>query len=237
MRRFFGSWFLVAFMLCIDFYVFQSLRLVSANLTAKPKWIIYFVYWSFTVAALVLFLILPNIKTESLPAYLKQYLIPILIGFFIAKLVAAMFLFLDDIRRILQWGGVKVASSFSDKVSYPQDGITRSVFLTWIGLGFGGGIFSTLLYGFGNKYKYRIEKIKMKFENLPLAFKGLRVIHISDIHTGSLDDKKAVEKGIQRIIDQKPDLILFTGDLVNNEASEVEVFKEMFSKLQAPLGV
>lgn len=162
---------------------------------------------------------------------------PILIGFFIAKFVAAIFLLLDDVRRIAQWGGLRAATLFSDKVNYPSDGITRSVFLSWIGLGIGGGIFGSLLYGFGNKYKYRIEKIKLKFENLPDAFKGMRVIHISDIHSGSLDDRKAVEKGIRKIIDEKPDMILFTGDLVNNEASEVDDLKSIFSMLQAPLGV
>ena len=237
MKRLLGSWIFIAFMLCIDFYVFQALRLVTANLSLKPKWIIYGFYWSFTVMALILFFVLPNIKYEILPAPIKQYLIPILIGFFIAKLVAAIFLFLDDLRRILYWLGIKLASSFTNKVTYPTEGITRSVFLSWIGIGFGGSIFGTLLYGFGNKYKYRIEKIKIKFENLPLAFKGLKIIHISDIHSGSLDDKKAVEKGIQQIIDQNPDLILFTGDLVNNEASEMEGLKDIFSRLKAPLGV
>jgi predicted MPP superfamily phosphohydrolase len=237
MRRLLGSWIFIAFMLCIDFYVFQALRLVTANLSPKPKWIIYGIYWSFTIAAVLLFFILPNIRYEILPTFIKQYFIPILIGFFIAKLVAAIFLFLDDVRRIFHWLGLKLASSFSDKVNYPTDEITRSVFLSWIGLGIGGSIFGTLLYGFGNKYKYRIEKIKLKFENLPLAFKGLKIIHISDIHSGSLDDKKAVEKGIKQIIDQNPDLILFTGDLVNNEASEMEGLKDIFSKLKAPLGV
>lgn len=237
MRRLLGSWIFIAFMLCVDFYVFQALRLVTTNVSSKARWIIYGLYWSFTILAVLFFLILPNIRFESLPAPIRQYLMPILIGFFIAKFVAAIFLLLDDVRRIAQWGGLRAATLFSDKVNYPSDGITRSVFLSWIGLGIGGGIFGSLLYGFGNKYKYRIEKIKLKFENLPDAFKGMRVIHISDIHSGSLDDKKAVEKGIRKIIDEKPDLILFTGDLVNNEASEVDNLKSIFSMLQAPLGV
>ena len=237
MKRLLGSWIFIAIMLLIDFYVFQALRLVTANLAPKIKWIIYCAYWSFTLVAIVFFIASPYIKSESLPVIIKSYLLPLVIGFFIAKLVAALFFLLDDIRRILQWGGTAAVSAFSSGNTGSNNGITRSVFLSWLGLGVGGGLFGTLLYGFGNKYKYRIEKVKLSFDNLPAAFKGMRIIQISDIHSGSLDDKIAVEKGIQKIMDQAPDLILFTGDLVNNEASEMKELASVFSKLNAPMGV
>jgi predicted MPP superfamily phosphohydrolase len=237
MKRLLGSWIFIAIMLLIDFYVFQALRLVTANLAPKIKWIIYGAYWSFTLVAIVFFIASPYIKSESLPVIIKSYLLPLVIGFFIAKLVAALFFLLDDIRRILQWGGTAAVSAFSSGNTGSNNDITRSVFLSWLGLGVGGGLFGTLLYGFGNKYKYRIEKVKLSFDNLPAAFKGMRIIQISDIHSGSLDDKIAVEKGIQKIMDQAPDLILFTGDLVNNEASEMKELASVFSKLNAPMGV
>jgi predicted MPP superfamily phosphohydrolase len=237
MKRLLGSWIFIAIMLLIDFYVFQALRLVTANLAPKIKWIIYGAYWSFTLVAIVFFIASPYIKSESLPVIIKSYLLPLVIGFFIAKLVAALFFLLDDIRRILQWGGTAAVSAFSSGNNGSNNDITRSVFLSWLGLGVGGGLFGTLLYGFGNKYKYRIEKVKLSFDNLPAAFKGMRIIQISDIHSGSLDDKIAVEKGIQKIMDQAPDLILFTGDLVNNEASEMKELASVFSKLNAPMGV
>ena len=237
MKRLLGSWIFIAIMLLIDFYVFQALRLVTANLAPKIKWIIYGAYWSFTLVAIVFFIASPYIKSESLPVIIKSYLLPVVIGFVIAKLVAALFFLLDDIRRILQWGGTAAVSAFSSGNNGSNNDITRSVFLSWLGLGVGGGLFGTLLYGFGNKYKYRIEKVKLSFDNLPAAFKGMRIIQISDIHSGSLDDKIAVEKGIQKIMDQAPDLILFTGDLVNNEASEMKELASVFSKLNAPMGV
>jgi predicted MPP superfamily phosphohydrolase len=109
--------------------------------------------------------------------------------------------------------------------------------MSWLGLAIGSGLFGTLLYGFGNKYKYKLEKVKLHFENLPLAFKGLKIVHISDIHSGSLQDKQAVEKGVHKIMQQKPDLILFTGDLVNNEAVEMDELASVFSTLNAPMGV
>ena len=78
----------------------------------------------------------------------------------------------------------------------------------------------------------------MRFASLPDAFKGLRIVQISDIHTGSFDNHEAVAHGIQRVMDQKADIILFTGDLVNNHAVEVDKkYQEIYSRLNAPMGV
>jgi predicted MPP superfamily phosphohydrolase len=104
-------------------------------------------------------------------------------------------------------------------------------------LGFGSGVFGVLLYGFGNKYRYQVVKQKIKFDNLPTSFKGLKIIHISDIHSGSFTDIKAVELGIKKILEHDADLILFTGDLVNDMASEMDLYKSVFSQLKAPMGV
>lgn len=237
MKRFLGSWVFVAIMLMVDFYVFQSLKLVTMNLSSRSKWIIYGIYWSFTVVSMLLFILVPFYKFENIPTFIKTYVFVILIGFFIAKLVASLFFLFDDVRRILQWVVMAVLTRFTELKPQVGEGITRSVFLSWIGLGVGGGLFGTLLYGFTNKYKYRLEKVKLSFDNLPQAFKGIRIIQISDIHSGSLEDIAAVEKGIEKIMEQKPDLILFTGDLVNNEAAEMKLLTSVFAKLSAPLGV
>jgi len=93
------------------------------------------------------------------------------------------------------------------------------------------------LYGFGNKYRYRIEKVRFRSGNIPTAFKGLKIVQISDIHSGSLDDLQAVKKGIEKINDLQPDVIFFTGDLVNNMAKEMEDKIAIFSSLKAPLGI
>jgi predicted MPP superfamily phosphohydrolase len=63
------------------------------------------------------------------------------------------------------------------------------------------------------------------------------VVHISDIHSGSFTDKKAVERGVDMILNETPDLILFTGDLVNNKAEEMDQYADLFARLRAPLGV
>ena len=204
----------------------------------SPRWRfgIHTAYWSFTAAAIILFLLIPYIQFETLPKFVRVYVIAILFGFFIAKFIAMLFFMVDDARRLLQWGGIKTYHLVKGN-SGTSDTISRSLFLSWLGIGVGGGLFGTLLYGFSNKYRYRIEKVKMSFNNLPKSFKGLKIVQISDIHSGSLEDHAAVEKGIQKILHLQPDIIFFTGDLVNNKASEMEDKISLFSAIKAPMGV
>jgi predicted MPP superfamily phosphohydrolase len=93
------------------------------------------------------------------------------------------------------------------------------------------------LYGFGNKYKYQLLHKKVAIKNLPAAFKGFKIIHISDIHSGSLKERDAVQKGIDLIQKQGADLILFTGDLVNDKATEMQDWTPIFGQLSASKGV
>lgn len=237
MKRLFGSWFFILMMLAVDFYVFQSLRLVTVGLPQRSRLLIHAIYWSFTVVAVLLFLLIPMVGFESIPKFIRTYVFAIVVGFFIAKLVASLFFLIDDLRRILQWGGTKTIQLVNGKGVESGESISRSVFLSWLGVGVGSGLFGSLLYGFGNKYKYKIEKRKVISNKLPDAFKGLKIVHISDIHSGSLDDVQAVEKGVKKIMDLKPDLVFFTGDLVNNVATEMDSLKEVFSGITAPLGV
>jgi hypothetical protein len=106
-----------------------------------------------------------------------------------------------------------------------------------MGLGAGATLFGSLLYGFSNKYNYQLKKVPLSFSNLPQAFKGFKIVHISDVHSGSFQDKTAVKKGIDLINAQHPDLILFTGDLVNDRHDEMLEYMDIFSTLKAKYGV
>jgi uncharacterized protein len=237
MRRLLGSWTFILFMLVVDFYVFQSLKLVSASLSPRAKLIVYAAYWSITVVAVLFFLVLPYLDYHSLPPLIRTYIFATIIGLFIAKLVAAMFFLMDDLRRLLQWGGGLALSAFSSQYTPTGEGISRSLFLSWLGMGVGGSLFGSLLFGFGNKYRYRVERKKLKFDHLPDPFKGLKIVQISDIHAGSLEDPQAVAKGVEKIMSLEPDLVFFTGDLVNNTADEMDALVDVFSKITAPMGV
>ncbi|MFT3747853.1 MAG: metallophosphoesterase [Agriterribacter sp.] len=237
MRRFSGSWILIIIMLLIDLYVFQALKVVMQHASPKVKLIVFGVYWLFSAAAVITLLIMPYINIESWPKALRTYFISILIGLFLSKAVTVVFLIVDDLRRILQWAGGKLFYQYVHGEPFKAAGISRSVFMSWLGLGIGGGLFGTLLWGFRNKYRYDLKTVQLNFPNLPEAFKGLKIIHISDVHSGSFTDKKAVAHGIDMIMKQKADIILFTGDLVNDHADEMNDYTDVFSKLSAPMGV
>lgn len=227
------TWFLLGIMVLLDIYVFQAIKVI-APASPRARIIVTAVYWLLSMASVAMIMILPYSNSAAWPKWVRTYVFAIVIGLFMSKLLASLFIAVDDIRRAGTWAMGK----FSGKAAAPAEGgISRSVFLSWLSLAVGGGLFGTLLYGFNNKYRYHVNKLRLNFANLPAAFRGLKIVHISDIHSGSFTDREAVEKGIRKIMDQKPDLILFTGDLVNDRATEMEEYKDVFAQLKAPMGV
>lgn len=237
MRRFTGSWIFIIIMLLIDLYVFQAVKVVMQHASPKLKLIVFGVYWFVSAAAVITMLIMPYINIENWPKAFRTYFIAILIGLFLSKALTAVFLIVDDLRRILQWAGGKLFYQYIHGEPFKAAGISRSVFMSWLGLGIGGGLLGSFILGFSNKYRYNVKNIALQFPNLPEAFKGLKIVHISDVHSGSFTNKKAVEHGIDTILKQGADIILFTGDLVNDHADEMKDYTEVFSKLHAPMGV
>ena len=236
MRSPLGAFIFVALMLLLDTYVFQAIKAVSQSASPKTKAVIYSIYWVITALAVIGFLLFAFTDQYFLPRKVRTYLFAIIIGLFLAKLTTVIFILIDDIRRVIQWAAGKLFYNNTEGEANGE-GITRSVFLSWFGLAVGGGLFSSLIYGFGNKYKYDIKRVQLSFDNLPRGFKGLKILHISDIHSGSFTDKKAVNHGVEEILREKADIILFTGDLVNDKATEMDNYVDVFNQLKAPMGV
>jgi len=231
-------WILIVLMVLLDIYVFQAVKIIANPASSRVRTFIYGGYWLISVAAIIVLLILPYLHFAHQAKILRTTIFAIVLGLFFAKLIAAIFFLIDDVRRGIQWAAGRIFFQNTEGEGLQQgERISRSVFLSWAGMLAGGGLFATLIHGFGNKYQYQVKKIPLSFSNLPPAFKGLKVAHISDIHSGSLTDKKAVLKGVEKIMNEKPDLILFTGDLVNNTSSEMEGFMDVFNRLKAPMGV
>ena len=230
-------WIVALIMAAIDFYVFQVVKMLCQGSSQRTKTIIFTGYWALSATIILLFICLPFLNTERWPKNLRNYLFATMVGFFFAKVLASVFFLVDDLRRAIQWAVAKIFFRNTEGDSQVSEGISRSVFLSWLGMGIGGTLISSLIYGFSNKYNYQIRKVPLSFHNLPGAFRGLKIVQISDIHSGSFDNKKSVEKGVQMVLDLKPDLILFTGDLINDRSSEMQGYEEIFSRLSAPLGV
>lgn len=157
-------------------------------------------------------------------------------SFVVLRLGLVVFVFLDDIIRILSLGYQFMNKLFINKEAIVQFD-SRRKFIGQVGLGLASLPFVSMMYGITKgKYNYKVKEVALSFKNLPKAFDGLKIVHISDIHSGSFDDFDEVKHGVDLIQAQNPDLILFTGDLVNNEAKEIIPYKELFGGLTATLG-
>ncbi len=224
---------LVSVLILVDFYIFHVIRTLFQGGPSNTKTAIGIAYWALCIISLGSFLLFPFIVNP----YFKQYIFSISIGWVICQVMLSLFFAVDDIRRGTFWTVGQIASSTGAKFISTENGIPRSLFLSWLGLGLSTTLFFSLLYGFGNKYNYKIVRKKIALKGLPEIFKGFKIIHISDIHSGSLKEREAVLKGIKMIQDQNADLVLFTGDLVNDRATEMHEWMDVFSQIKAPHGV
>ncbi|MCW3107552.1 MAG: metallophosphoesterase [Segetibacter sp.] len=238
MRNRSSWWIIIVIMLLLDLYVFQVVKALASGATEKTKLIIYTIYWTLSVSAIAFLLLLPYLNTDSWPKTVRNYLFATIAGLFIAKLLATIFFLIDDFRRGITW---VLSKMFPENINETNTNaawnLSRSAFLSWIGIGVGGSFLGTFIYGFSNKYNYHVQRIKLAYDNLPAGFKGLKIVQVSDIHSGSFTNKKAVNKGVDLILKEKADVILFTGDLVNDASTEMHNYMDVFSRLKAPMGV
>lgn len=233
-----ATWWIIALiMLMLDLYVYMAIRAVIQPLSDRGRTIVSTVYWLLSALAILSLVLFPYITSLQRSVFFRNYVFTIVVALFFAKLVAILFFLADDIRRGVLWLMGRIFSRTGAQYMNTDGGIPRSAFLSWLGLGMGSGLLGTFIYGYGNKYNYQVKHIKLSYPNLPAAFRGLRLVQISDVHSGSLQDRKAVEKGIDLILAQQPDVIVFTGDLVNDRALEMAAYKSVFARLKAPMGV
>jgi predicted MPP superfamily phosphohydrolase len=153
-----------------------------------------------------------------------------LLVYFVSLIVFVITTVLTDIYRL-------VVASFNyisnGSFSYPErpiNGIYLGILLSVL-------IIIVFVYGIlRGKYAYRVINHTLYFHDLPTAFDGFKLVQISDVHAGSLNNPRAVQKGIDLINRQQPDLFVFTGDLVNNKAEEVKPYISHFAQIKAPYG-
>jgi predicted MPP superfamily phosphohydrolase len=224
---------LLLVLIAIDFYIYQVIKQLLQGSGTGLRTGVSLVYWVLCVVSFGAILLFPYMSNP----YFRQYIFSISMGWMFTQLVMALIFLIDDIRRGTFWTLSKITSSTGAQFINTENGIPRSAFLSWLGVGLASSLFFSLVYGFGNKYNYKLIKKKIALKGLSPAFKGFKIIHISDIHSGSLNDQAAVQKGIDLINAQKADLVLFTGDLVNDRATEMHPWMDTFSQIKAPHGV
>jgi len=238
MRNSLFWWVLIGIMVMVDFYFFQALKTIVHFVNPRTKLFVFIAYWVVSASAILIMILLPYLHFEYQSRVVRNTLFACIAGLFFAKLIASVFFMVDDARRVVQWIAGKIYYSGTEGEVYRAgERISRSLFLSWTGMLVGGGLFGTLVHGFGNKYRYQVRKLRLNFDTLPPSFSGTRIVHISDIHSGSFTDKDSVKRGVDKIMDLNPDLVLFTGDLVNNRSDEMDDYMDIFSEVKAPMGV
>lgn len=155
----------------------------------------------------------------------------------LCKLLGDVFFLIDDIIRLFRWMVASLKPKAEEAIEAGSK-ISRLKFLTNLAVTFTVIPAVGFLYGIvRGAYKYRVHKVKVPSPKIPEAFNGFKIVQISDIHTGSFLDNSALNRAFDIVMQQAPDLIVFTGDLVNNEAKETIGFEEVYKKLTAPHGV
>jgi predicted MPP superfamily phosphohydrolase len=167
--------------------------------------------------------------------------------FYFSKVFAVLFLLIDDLVRLAQWVYYQFVGFPTKETiievspqsrSEGEEFIPRSEFLSKAGLIAATTPLLTMSYGvLSGAHDYQVHRKTLYLPNLPKSFDGLRFAQLSDIHSGSFFNKVAVKGGIEMLLREKPDIVFFTGDLVNNEASEMRDYQDIFAKVKAPLGV
>jgi predicted MPP superfamily phosphohydrolase len=237
MRTPLGAFIVVVIMILLDMYVFVGIKAITNSASSRTKTIIFSSFWILSALAIIGFLMFVFTSPEFLSKKIRSYLFATVIALFLSKFITIAFFLIDDIRRLLQWSSAKLLFSNTETSQMNDSGISRSVFLSWLGVAAGSTLFGSLIYGFSNKYNYRVKHVKIPFDNLPASFKGLKIVHFSDVHSGSFTNKKAVMHGVEKIIAENADIVVFSGDLVNDRATEMEDYMDVFGKIKAPLGV
>ena len=227
-------------LLLLDFYIYKALRANRMKWVSSP--LFPRIWWGYS--ALLVSAIFISVYF-NIPLIVRSVILVAFFLTFCTKFIFILVLLADDIRR----GGIWLKRLFVPQKDgkeqlteplpeNPVKGISRSEFLTKAGIFVASIPLAPMAWGVvSGAYDYRIRRQKLYLPNLPQAFHGMKIGQLSDIHSGSFYDQKAVLGGVEMLLAEKPDAIFFTGDLVNHLANEMRDYQDIFNKVQAPLGV
>ena len=228
---------IAAISLLLDWYVYSGVKTFTGDWQSlRDRHMINWGYLVISIGATVLFIAgFGSFSTAKGMTPFHEWVLSIFITFLITKLVFVIVLFLGDIGRFF-YGIVNNIVKPKGKVIEPffparRKFISEAAILV-AAIPF-TGFFYAMLKG---KYDYKVHRQTIYYDDLPEAFDGFTITQVSDIHSGSFDNTHAMQRGIDLAKAQKSDLFVFTGDLVNNAAWEIEPYIERLGQLKAAYG-
>jgi predicted MPP superfamily phosphohydrolase len=235
-----GGFFNIILIFCLlslllDLYAWQGVKTwISGWKSGRRKKIARLIYWICFPGIAIIFLCAVIFGPPYLTRF-QEWTLSLFLAFLITKLFFIIVLLLGDIVRFF-WGIIRrliKPKPVANRPFFPS----RRRFIAEAGILFASIPFTGFFYAmFKGKYDYRLHELTLHFDDLPSAFDGFTITQLSDFHSGSFDNLSAVTRGIEIAKAQQSDLFVFTGDLVNNMAWEVEPYMSLFSQLRAPYG-
>jgi len=225
-------------LLAFDVYIYKAIVSIYPQWSKQKKTRFKFIWWGYTI--LLIFGVFLSIFF-SIALWLRAIILVAFFITFVSKFFFIPVLLIDDTKRLIVWLKRKKARAIQrtpqEKVISDNE-ISRSEFLVKTGMTVAAIPFFTLSWGIiSGAHDYRVRRQILRLPNLPSSFEGITIAQVSDIHSGSFYNKKAVLGGVEILMAQKPDIAFFTGDLVNGKATEMKDYQDIFSKIKAPLGV
>ncbi|HLF53351.1 metallophosphoesterase [Flavobacterium sp.] len=211
-------------LLIVEIYAFQALRTL-----VKPKWMLV-AYQVISLLVLV-FIVYSFMQFDRTVGQTRQTMLTtgLMLLVYVPKMILALVLLGEDIFRIGA-GSVNYFAYYDNTTDFLA---SRRKFISQVGLGLAAVPFLSLIYGVTiGKYNYKVIKQRIFYADLPDAFDGFKITHISDIHSGSFDNPDKINYAIDLINEQNSDMILFTGDIVNTDAREMHPWIDTFNRIQ-----
>ncbi len=225
------KWIIISVLLfVIEFYAYQTIKTITRNPWLLGLYaliclgtLIYFFYGLSQFDRRI------GVTRDSLQAMGALFLL------IVPQIILIAFMLSEDISRLLIAGFKLVKNQFVEgdsSLGYFPD---RRAFISKLALGVAAIPLAGMIHGIlKGKYNFRVLKHTLYFDDLPESFDGFTLTQISDIHSGSFDKTEKIAYAVDLINAQKSDLLVFTGDLVNNKATEMIPWISTFKKLKTP---
>jgi uncharacterized protein len=223
----------------IDWYFFQSVKTISVDWSAARRDLVFRLYWGFSILSFALgVVLLVSYNKPFLPKGFMMYAVSIIMVVMVSKLIGSLFLVVEDAGRMLRWMANLMHKPALASGGSGESAISRATFLSYTAISLAAVPFASFLYGMAvTAFDFKIRRARIHIPHLPAGFEGMKIVQISDLHSGSFVSDEPFRKAVDLIMQENPDLVVFTGDLVNDRAAEAEPFIETWKKLSAPMGV
>jgi len=226
MRHFLAPIILISLLIFSEYFAFRGFRLLFGERGSR---LFTWAWWLFFAFEILLFIISRSWENNA-----RNLVVNFIMILFVVKLIAALTVFVGDIVVWIR----ALAESQANAAMKESTSLSRRSFVGRLALGISAVPLLSMTYGIiRTAFDFKLHRETLRFPNFPAAFNGLKIVQISDIHTGSLVNTHQLEKAVDLILNEKPDLIVFTGDIVNNRTDEAWAYAHVLRRLKAPLGV